>query len=514
MSSHAQHYAEGDSLRSITHDQARRYGTSPYLLATDGTATITYEELSHRIEQWGTRLAQSNVVDGVRMGLVIDNPLQFSAGFIAALCAGVWVAPLDPHVAGTDVESLNRQVARLGLAGVVSDHPSPAGINCTWVDVSLPPSGQGIVNDQREDRRRGGGVVLASSGTTGVPKVMSLGLDQLLYVGSAVARHNALEPDDRGLNMLPLWHVNAEVVGLLATLVAGASLVLDDRFHRKGFWALCDRMDVTWVNAVPAIIARLAVLDEGETVPSGVRFVRSASAPLSATVLDRFEQVTGLEVVESYGMTEAGSQICANPLAGPRKPGSVGQPVGVDVRVSPSEQGTAPGVETVGEVEIHGPSVIERYDASGYEDRFTEDGWLKTKDLGYFDDDGFLFLVGRIDDVINRGGEKIFPREIEDIVLSIDSVASAALVGVADEVYGQVPVLFVQLTTDASTTSVDDAQIGVKAIRDVLVATVARTRRPSHINVVEEMPMNGTGKIRRKDLEAGLVHVLVREPVL
>jgi acyl-CoA synthetase (AMP-forming)/AMP-acid ligase II len=404
---------------------------------------------------------------------------------------------------------LNRQVARLGLAGVLSDRPSPPGVNCAWVDVTSPPTAQRTVTDERAATRRGGGVVLASSGTTGAPKVMSLGVDQLLFVARCVARHNALEPKDRGLNTLPLWHINAEVVGLLATLIAGASLVLGDRFHRTGFWALADRMEVTWVNAVPAIIARLALLDDSETIPARVRFVRSASAPLSSTVLERFEQVTGLAVIESYGMTEAGSQICANPLVGPRKPGSVGQPVGVDVRVSPIE-GAAPGVGIVGEVEIHGPSVIVRYDASGYEDRFTDDGWLKTKDLGYLDGDGFLFLVGRIDDVINRGGEKIFPREIEDIVLSIDSVASVALVGVADEVYGQVPVLFVQLTTGAS----DDAQIGVKAIRDVLVSMVARTRRPSHINVVEEMPTHATGKIRRKELEAGLVNVLVREPVL
>jgi acyl-CoA synthetase (AMP-forming)/AMP-acid ligase II len=514
MSSHAQYLAEGDSLRSIVEDRARRDATSPYLLATADGSSITYGDLGLLIEQWGTRLAQSDVVDGDRMGLIIADPLQFGVGFVAALCAGVWVAPLDPHVAGTDVQSLNHQVERLGLAGVLSDRPALPGLNCAWVDLKASPSGQAIVHDQLNEVRRGGGVVLASSGTTGAPKVMSLGVDQLLFVGRAVARHNALDSDDRGLNMLPLWHINAEVVGLLATLVAGSSLVLDDRFHRNGFWALAKRMGVTWINAVPAIIARLAVLDDGETVPDGVRFVRSASAPLSATVLDRFEQVTGLAVIESYGMTEAGSQICANPLAGPRKPGSVGQPVGVEVRVSPSEPGVAPGVGVIGEVEIHGPSVIVRYDASGYEDRFTADGWLKTRDLGYVDDDGFLFLVGRIDDVINRGGEKIFPREIEDIVLSIDSVESAALVGVADEVYGQVPVLFVQLTSDTSPISLDDARNGVKAIRDVLVASVARTRRPSHINVVIDMPTHATGKIRRKDLEAGLVDVLVQEPVL
>ena len=513
MSSLAEHHAPSDSLRSLTESHARLRGTAPYLLAADSPTSISYEQLHQRISVWEELLTRCNVVNGVRVGLVLSDPLAFSVGFLAALSVGVWVAPLDPHVTGSDVVSLNRQVERLGLAGVLSDRPAPLGVECEWIDVTNS-TGEVRIPDPGIDARRGGGVVLASSGTTGAPKVMSLGVDQLLFVARSVARHNELKPGDRGLNPLPLWHINAEVVGLLATFVAGATLVLDDRFHRKGFWSLCDQMGVTWVNAVPAIIARLSVVEEGEMVPTGVRFVRSASAPLSSTVLDRFEQVTGLMVVESYGMTEAGSQICANPLDGPRKPGSVGRPVGVEVRVAPTERGVVPVAGTIGEVELHGPSVIARYDSSGYEDRFTDDGWLKTKDLGYFDDEGYLFLVGRIDDVINRGGEKIFPREIEDIVLSIDSVASAAVVGVDDEVYGQVPVLFVQLSSDASTPTLDDALVGVKAIRDVLVATVARTRRPSHINVVEEMPTHATGKIRRKDLEAGLVTVLVREPVL
>lgn len=513
MSSHAENHVPGDSIRTIISTHGLDRGSSHYLLSADATSSVTYAELSSRIDEWGTRLAQSNVLAGVRVGLVLSDPLTFSVGFLAALSAGVWIAPLDPHVTGTDVESLNRQVERLGLVGIVSDRPSPPNVECAWIDITQSASSQPRVPDMHDDARKGGGVVLASSGTTGAPKVMSLGVDQLLFVARSVAQHNGLEAGDRGLNPLPLWHINAEVVGLLGTLVAGATLVLDDRFHRKGFWSLCERMDVTWVNAVPAIIARLAVLEDAEVVPTRVRFVRSASAPLSSTVLERFERATGLSVVESYGMTEAGSQICANPLQGPRKAGSVGRPVGVDVRVSPGD-GVAPVAGTVGEVELHGPSVITRYDSPGYDDRFTSDGWLKTKDLGYFDDEGYLFLVGRIDDVINRGGEKIFPREIEDIVLSIDSVASAAVVGVADEVYGQVPVLFVQLEREDSMTSDEEAMIGVKAIRDVLVATVARTRRPSHINVVEAMPTHATGKIKRKDLEAGLVPVLVREPVL
>jgi acyl-CoA synthetase (AMP-forming)/AMP-acid ligase II len=502
----------GYSILDIVERQSRRLGASPYVMAANGVDAVSYEDLAELVARWGRRVDVEHVRPGDRVGVVIADPLHFTVGFVTALCAGVWIAPLDPYVAGADVEQLNRQVGRLELAYVLSDYPHPLGVDVTWIDLTQP-----VLSESLEGRGFGhanGGVVLSSSGTTGAPKVMSLSTEQLLLVATSVARHNALDEHERGLNTLPLWHINAEVVGLLATLVAGASLVLDDRFHRTGFWSLVDRMKVTWINAVPAIIARLASLEEGETISPLVRFVRSASAPLSATVLDRFERATSLPVIESYGMTEAASQICVNPLEGPRKAGSVGRPVGVDVRVTRVDDGAVALVNEVGEVEIKGDSVIRRYDALGYEDRFNADGWLRTMDLGYFDEDGFLFLVGRSDDVINRGGEKIFPREIEEMVLAFDTVVSAALVGVTDEVYGQVPVLFVQLRPDIMTSSPNDLDVGVKAIRDTLVATVARTRRPSHINVVDAMPSNATGKIRRKDLETGLVSVVFREPVL
>jgi acyl-CoA synthetase (AMP-forming)/AMP-acid ligase II len=361
-----------------------------------------------------------------------------------------------------------------------------------------------------------GGVILASSGTTGTPKIMALPTAQLLHTARLIARHNALEPTDRGLNPLPLWHINAEVVGLLATLVSGSSLCLDQRFHRTGFWALVERCQVTWINAVPAIISRLSVLHDGESVPERIRFVRSASAPLSPALLSQFEAMSGVPVIESYGMTEAASQISANPLGGPRKIGSVGRAVGVEVRVIQTERarpGTSTPVHEVGRVEIKGPSVITRYDGAGYEDRFDADGWLDTGDLGYFDDDGFLFLVGRSDDVINRGGEKIFPREIEDVILSVNGVVGAAVIGIDDDVFGQVPTSYVQLDGVSSSTPIEDLKIATKEIHDALVAAFSRARRPVNINVVAELPAHATGKIQKKVLDAGSVPVLFQEHV-
>ncbi|HEX4220285.1 MAG TPA: AMP-binding protein, partial [Acidimicrobiales bacterium] len=328
--------------------------------------------------------------------------------------------------------------------------------------------------------------------------------------------------------------------------------------HRTAFWALMEQHQVTWINAVPAIVSHLADPDPGEDVPSRIRFNRSASAPLPAATLSRFEDNTGIPVLETYGMTEAASQITANPLMGPRKPGSVGVPVGVELRItvdetvapqetrspdespqeirSPDESPqetrsldettspdeatsageTAPIAETEcmqagiggsprdgsqpGHVEIRGPSVITAYGGNRHRDRFTADGWLRTGDLGTLDDDGYLYLVGRTDDVINRGGEKVYPRDIEEAILTDPDVMAAAVVAEDDAVLGQVPVAFLvlQIGVDAS----DTGTVGFIAnrVRKGLDATLVRSQQPVAIHVVEELPAGATGKVQRRAL--------------
>ena len=175
---------------------------------------------------------------------------------------------------------------------VLADGPAPAGIDTTWVEldrIDHLEDGRVTRPGATAPQRAGaGGIVLSSSGTTGPPKVVRLGQDKLLHTAAGVASHLELGPDDRGFNPLPLFHINAEVVGVLSALVAGSSLVLDDRFHRSGFWDLMGRRSITWINAVPAIVSRLSALGPDETVPSSIRFIRSASAPLPVAVADRF----------------------------------------------------------------------------------------------------------------------------------------------------------------------------------------------------------------------------------
>jgi acyl-CoA synthetase (AMP-forming)/AMP-acid ligase II len=298
---------------------------------------------------------------------------------------------------------------------------------------------------------------------------------------------------DRGYCSLPLFHVNAEVVGLLATLRAGAYLAVDRKFSRRGFWDLIGAERITWINAVPAIISILAI-DPPAEPPAALRFVRSASAPLPRAALERFERAVGVPVIETYGMTEAASMITANPLDGPRKPGSAGRPAGSQVRIGlPGGRAAAPG--DIGRVLIRGAGVITAYASGGRPDAIDDEGWLDTGDLGYLDADGYLFLIGRSDDVINRGGEKIYPREIEEILLAQPGVRSAAVVGLVDEVLGERPVAYVVPEGGAIADEIEGM------LRAACAQRLPRHKQPSEFWLVDEMPLGPTGKISRRLLK-------------
>ncbi len=456
---------------------------------------VSYGELHRMAARWAAFFKELGVGPGGTVGLVVSDPVEMAVVFLSALAAGRTVAPFDYTASdGELVAACARTAPRI----VISDRSAPDGNRTKWVTMfpgecfgpgaplyggAMPCAGTG-------------GVVLSTSGTTGVAKVVRLDEAQLLHAATSIADHFDLSPGDRGFNPLPLFHINAEVVGLLATLVSGGTIVLDDRFHRQGFWAAMASQGITWINAVPAILARLAVLEGGERVPAGIRLARSASAPLPVPVLERFERATGIPVVETYGMTEAASQITANPPRGPRKPGSVGVPVTAEVRVVAGEGVLAlPG--EVGRVGVRGPSVIRAYASPGYEDRVDADCWLDTGDLGYLDGDGYLFLVGRVDDVINRGGEKVYPKEVEDAVLGEPGVRSVAVVGRDHEVLGSVPVAYI--VADGVRGEGDEQLAGavVARVHERCTRLLARPKRPVAYHVVERLPAGPTGKVRR-----------------
>jgi len=477
-------------------EAAASRGGAAYLEDAAGTRTLTYAGLQRSTRAWADRLDSAGVPPGSAVAVRTPDPLGYAAALVSVLGAGRVAVPLDP---GAPAAELARVLAVARPAAAVCDSgrdlppglailgpPDDAGEDAAIGRAAVPPAAPPT-----------GGIFLCTSGTTGAPKGILLREEQLCHVSARVAGHHRLIPADRGYCCLPLFHVNAEVVGLLATLAAGACLVLDRKFSRRGFWALIGEQRITWINAVPAIITVLAMDPPAARPPGRVRFVRSASAPLPPPVLRRFEDAFGVPILETYGMTEAASMITANPLDGPRKPGSVGLPVGTEVRIAPLATAPPPTpgqASAVGRVQIRGRGVITEYADGRRAGTIDPEGWLDTGDLGRLDKDGYLFLAGRSDDVINRGGEKIYPREIEDFLLTQPGVRSAAVVAAHDDVLGQRPVAYVVPARPWRPRAMEES------LREACEAALPRPKRPAAFRLVHELPLGPTGKVVRRRL--------------
>ena len=354
-----------------------------------------------------------------------------------------------------------------------------------------------------------GGIFLCTSGTTGTPKGILLREDQLMHVAGSAAAHHRLTPADRGYCCLPLFHINAEVVGLLATLAAGACLVVDRTFSRRGFWELIEARQITWINAVPAIITILAMDPLVATRAGPLRpFGFGAAGPLgAATVRGLVRHSGGGDLRDDRGGQHDHRQPAGRAAQGRLRParryrGPGDQPGRGSPRPCP------PGA--IGRVQIRGPGVITEYAEGRPADAIDADGWLETGDLGHLDRDGYLFLAGRSDDVINRGGEKIYPREIEEFLLTQPGVRSAVVVAARDEVLGQRPVAYVVPAADpggpgpasgpaAGLGGPDLAELA-DALRAACSAALPRPKRPTEFCLVPELPVGATGKVSRRRL--------------
>jgi acyl-CoA synthetase (AMP-forming)/AMP-acid ligase II len=439
------------------------------------------------------------------LGLLLSRPTAFCSSYLAALAAGMCVVPLD---ARSTAEELSKIVASLALDTVIVDEVGDDRLDALvslGVDVLDTNGARQVGRKDRVERHagaptRGPAVILATSGTAGRPKFVPLSEEQLLYGAAQVSRHHQFSEEDRGYCPLPLFHINGQVVGILSTLVSAGSLVVERRVQRDRLWDTVERTGATWLNLVPALLAVAAESSPAQDLSSRVRFARSASSALPEPVRRRFESVCGVGVLETYGMTEAAGQITANPLRPElRRPGSAGLPVGIDLRVVGKDGETEAPPGSMGAVEIRGPSVVRHYLLPGCEPSRlparTAAGWLRTGDLGALDADGFLYLAGRSDDVINRGGEKVYPREIEEVLLSDPRVTSAAAVGRPHPTLGAEPVAFLTTSVDRGSR---EAIALLAELGSACATALSRYKRPVELRVTDALPTGATGKVARQ----------------
>jgi acyl-CoA synthetase (AMP-forming)/AMP-acid ligase II len=453
----------------------------------DDKSDLNNAEFLGAVTRAATMLGSRGVSAGDVVAIKMPNTVEFIVSLFAAWRLGAAVTPVNPALSPQEV---SYQLSDAGAKVLIADEvhqcePAKSGAGRGDDDLAL---------------------LIYTSGTTGRPKGVMLDHANLNAMCGSVIEGFRMTRDDHSLLILPLFHVNGIVVGTLSPLLAGGRATVAGRFHPKTFFAALEKSRATYFSAVPTIYTMLCGLpDDVHPDTSSVRFAVCGAAPASVELLDSFESRYGIPIIEGYGLSEGTCASAVNPLDGPRKPGTVGLPLpGQTIRIVDTAGRPVPDGQA-GEVVIKGANVMRGYLNRPEETAKTiVDGWLHTGDIGHLDDDGYLVLVDRAKDMIIRGGENIYPREIEVVVHQLPQIAEAAVVGRPDPTYGEVPVLYA--STHPGTTVTEDT------IRDHIAERLAKYKWPAEITILDDLPKNAVGKIKKPDLRQQPANSLVTAP--
>jgi oxalate---CoA ligase len=475
-----------------------------------GRDPLTYAELLAAVAGVSQTFREMGFVREDRVALVLSNGPEMAVAFLA-VAGSMTCAPLNPSYREDDFAFF---FADLGVKAVIvdanSDSPAIAAarrLSLAVMELLPRPGGpaglfrlgtHGLGSPARARQAEPDDValVLHTSGTTARPKIVPLTQRNLCVSADNIRRTLALGGADACLNVMPLFHIHGLVGALLSSIAAGASIVCTAGFRGRDFLEWLRESRATWYTAVPTIhqaILEAAVNRSWPVDECGLRFIRSSSASLPPRVMEELAALFAVPVIESYGMTEAAHQMASNPLqAGRQKPGSVGVPAGPDIAVMDEASRILPG-GSVGEIVIRGETVTKGYEANPEANAaaFTG-GWFRTGDQGYFDDDGYLFLTGRLKELINRGGEKIAPREVEEALLQHSDVAQAVAFAVPHERLGE--------EVGAAVVLKAGTRVTTRALRQVAQDRLAYFKVPRLIEIVDAIPKGPTGKLQRAGL--------------
>jgi acyl-CoA synthetase (AMP-forming)/AMP-acid ligase II len=463
--------------------------------------TVTYAALRDQVQSVAESLVAAGVGPGDRVGIAVPNGLTAIVGFLAASMAGT-AALLNPGYREEEfrfyLDDCDARILLLPPEGG-DEARRAAGDRVRVLTIDMDSSGTVRVPDVSHGRAFAApssdatALVLHTSGSTGRPKRVPLSHANLSISARNVARTYGLGPEDVSLCVMPLFHVHGLVASTLATLATGGTVVVPAKFSPLSFWRVARDHRATWYSAVPTLHQLLlARADSGGTRPAGaegLRFIRSCSAALAPQVMHDLEAAFGAPVLEAYGMTEAAHQMASNPLPpSPRKPGSVGEGTGVEISIMDAD-GRHLATGERGEVVIKGPNVITGYE-NNPEANATSfvDGWFRTGDQGYLDADRYLSLVARLKELINRGGEKVAPLEIDQVLLTHPAVAEAVSFGVPHRTWGEEVAAVVVLREPA--TEADLLAFCRERLADF--------KRPKQIHISDTIPRTATGKIQRR----------------
>jgi acyl-CoA synthetase (AMP-forming)/AMP-acid ligase II len=460
---------------------------------------------------FGKHLLKLGLQKGDKVSFMLGNGYQTTKIFLGAMYAGFVIAPLNLMSQPSQLEyvldhsdtklvffSADQEVKLKNAIGKINreirlfqvDNDAEAIFPVTedLLDITLPEVFEG------DDA-----ILLYTSGTTGVPKGVLLSHKNIVAGGTYTTQAHELTPADRALCSLPLYHINGQVVTAVAPLVSGGSVVMPHKFRASNFWELISKYRCTWFSVVPTIISYLAsATDPGSRnlKLDQLRFGRSASSALPPALHQAFEEKFNVSIVETMGLTETAAPVFSNPMdPAKRKYGCAGVAVGNTAKIIDPEGTEVPrGIR--GEIMIRGDNVMKGYykapDLTAQ--AIESDGWLHTGDLGYMDGDGFVFVKGRIKELIIKGGENISPQEIDEALYRHPAVLDAAAVGIPDEHYGEEILCCVVLKPNRTVTE--------EELRRHCLKHLGEFKTPKTIKLVDYLPKGPSGKIQRLKIPA------------
>ncbi len=492
----------GMTVREIVDKWAETLPENIFLIDPDANITLTYKDLQKSCQGVAGFLSTLGAKPGDAIAYAMANGANAACVILGSMYGG-YISTAVNLVAGKT--TIAHVFGHSEAVVVVVDSDSDALISdvlrecgfSTKKAMATPEWFISQIGEIHESSCEQDALLMYTSGTTGSPKGVVHSHSSLIAGGANAAFAHQLEKTDRALCVLPLFHINGLCVTLLGVLVSGGSLVIPNRFSITSFWQLIRDYQCSWFSVVPTQISYLLnQAQSSEHELSGLenlRFGRSASAPLSPEVQQAFETRFQVPIIETMGLTETAAQILSNPMEGPHKIGSPGIAFGNEVMIGFDDQTECPnGIE--GEVLVRGPNVMRGYrnniDATRV--ALSEEGWLRTGDLGKMDEDGYVFITGRLKELIIKGGENIAPREVDEALYCHADVIEAAAFARNSEQYGQ--------CVEAGVMVREGSSVTMEELIQLCHEKIGAFKSPDFVHFLPELPKGPSGKIQRMKL--------------
>ena len=487
------------NVRELLEDRMSAIPDTPFLFSVADGREWTYSEFNRAVNRTANLLLGNRVAKGDVVSLLLPNSPEYIIAYFACWKIGAIAGPINSLLKPEEVQwAIGNSESKLTL--VNSQFESAIGTELQHLQFDDVACADECADklDAAEIDTDDEAIIIYTSGTTGKPKGCLLTHANLIANAKQIAEWMSFGPDDRLLTVMPLFHMNAVSVTTVTALYAGGSTVVAPKFSASRFWDWIEKYKITSFGSVATMLSML-LAKAASTDPSlvarhsSLRFAMCGSAPVPAEVLKKFEETFGVLVIEGYGLSESTCRSTFNPPNENRRPGSCGQPIGNEMKiVDENDEEVADG--ELGEIVLRGPNILKGYfkNHEATEKAFAN-GWFHTGDIGYRDADGFFYIADRKTDTIIRGGENIYPREIDDLLYTHPSVSHAAVIGVPDELYGEEVAAFVVLKEGAGVTEME--------LIDYCKQRLADYKCPKSVRFVDDIPKGPTGKLLKRELQ-------------